>query len=247
MAAFARGPRVRGLAIALAAASFLAWAGAFDTGAAPPGLRFVYWLTTLAGGTFVGVAVNQTFCRRGWFADQPWLQGAATAVAMAVPYTVVVWALGRLLLDPQPFGPNVVHSFAPVLAISGVMTAVNLMAGGRLVETQAGPAGSAPARFLQRLPPKLRGADLYAVEAQDHYLRLHTSKGADLILMRLADAVAELDGLEGAQTHRSWWVARAAVDDARRGDGRGVLVLKSGVEAPVSRRFAQGLRAAGWF
>jgi len=242
----ARGPRVRGLAIALVAASFLAWAGAFGTGASPPGLRFFYWLATMAGGTFVGIAVNQTFCRRGWFAGRPWLQGAATAVAMAVPYTGVVWALG-MLLEPQPFGPAVIQTFGPVLAISGAMTAVNLMAGGRLVEIQARPTGSAPPRFLERLPPRLRGADLYAVEAQDHYLRLHTSQGTDLILMRLADALAELQGLEGAQIHRSWWVAKAAVDDARRSDGRGVLRLKSGVEAPVSRRFAQALRAEGWF
>ena len=65
--------------------------------------------------------------------------------------------------------------------------------------------------------------------------------------MRLADALAELDGLEGAQTHRSWWVAKAAVTDARRSDGRGALTLKNGVEAPVSRSYAAALREAGWF
>ena len=85
------------------------------------------------------------------------------------------------------------------------------------------------------------------MEAEDHYLRLHTSRGSDLILMRLADAVAELEGIEGAQTHRSWWVAKAAVVDARRGDGRAVLTLTNGVEAPVSRSYAGALRAAGWY
>ncbi|MFN4104010.1 MAG: hypothetical protein ACK4GB_06940, partial [Tepidimonas sp.] len=39
------------------------------------------------------------------------------------------------------------------------------------------PTGASPPRFLERLPAKLRGAELYAVEAQDHYLRLHTSRG----------------------------------------------------------------------
>jgi DNA-binding LytR/AlgR family response regulator len=77
--------------------------------------------------------------------------------------------------------------------------------------TQAGPQ---PPKFLERLPLKLRGAEVWAVEAEDHYLRLHTSKGQDLILMRLADAVAELEGIEGAQVHRSWWVARDAITDA---------------------------------
>jgi DNA-binding LytR/AlgR family response regulator len=65
--------------------------------------------------------------------------------------------------------------------------------------------------------------------------------------MRLADAIAELDGLEGAQTHRSWWVAKAAVADARRADGRGTLVLRNGVEAPVSRSYAGTPRDRGWF
>jgi DNA-binding LytR/AlgR family response regulator len=85
------------------------------------------------------------------------------------------------------------------------------------------------------------------VEAEDHYLRLHTSRGQDLILMRLSDAVAELEGIEGAQTHRSWWVAKAAVEAARRGDGRATLQVKGGVEAPVSRAYAKALREAGWF
>ncbi|WP_340644550.1 LytTR family DNA-binding domain-containing protein [Phenylobacterium sp.] len=104
----------------------------------------------------------------------------------------------------------------------------------------------APVKFLERLPLKLRGAEIWAVEAQDHYLRLHTSKGQDLILMRLADAVAELQGIEGAQVHRSWWVARDAVADARRGDGRATLKLKDGSDVPVSRTYAKLIREAGW-
>jgi DNA-binding LytR/AlgR family response regulator len=85
------------------------------------------------------------------------------------------------------------------------------------------------------------------VEAEDHYLRLHTSKGQDLILMRLADALAELDGLQGARTHRSWWVARAAVRQVERADGRATLTLEGGLQVPVSRVHIKILREAGWF
>ena len=84
------------------------------------------------------------------------------------------------------------------------------------------------------------------MEAEDHYLRLHTSKGQDLILMRLSDAVAELEGIEGAQVHRSWWVARDAIADAVRGDGRATLTLKDGAEVPVSRTYARLLRERDW-
>jgi len=76
---------------------------------------------------------------------------------------------------------------------------------------------------------------------------VHTELGSDLILMRLSDAVTELEGLEGAQTHRSWWVAKGAVRGASRGDGRATLLLEGGLTAPVSRSYAATLREAGWY
>jgi DNA-binding LytR/AlgR family response regulator len=164
----------------------------------------------------------------------------------------VVWAIGPLFFsaDRWDFGSLPAY-YPPVIVVAAVMMAVVHLVIERMTAsagvTHAAPAGAGPPKFLERLPVKLRGGELYAVQAEDHYLRLHTSKGSDLILMRLADAVAELDGLEGAQTHRSWWVAKAAVTDAKRSDGRGTLTLKNGVEAPVSRSYAGALREAGWF
>jgi hypothetical protein len=248
IAASLRRPRLRGLAIAVAASVFLAVAGAFGTAASPPLPRFAFWLGGMAGGTIIGIAVDQALRRHGRLAANIWLRGSATAILMSIPYTPVVWALG-LMIEPHPFGPRLIDSMGPVLAISAIMTAVNLMSPtqAQLVETRAdGPSG-APPRFIGRLAPKLDGAELYAVEAEDHYLRIYTSRGTDLVLMRLTDAVRELDGLEGARTHRSWWVARSAVEGARRVGQRTLLRLKSGVEAPVSRSFVRTLRAEGWF
>ena len=108
------------------------------------------------------------------------------------------------------------------------------------------PRRPPPIRFLDRLPEKLKGGTIYAVQAEDHYLRLHTSKGTDLILMRLADAIAELEGIEGAQTHRSWWVAKDAIAEVKRADGRVALALRGGAEAPVSRPNVKALRESGW-
>jgi hypothetical protein len=128
------------------------------------------------------------------------------------------------------------------VAMSLLSVAVNL---ARQDRTQ--PAlDSAPSRFLERLPVRMRSAEIWAVEAEDHYLRVHTSAGQDLILLRMADAIAELAGQEGMQVHRSWWVARSAIIDARRGDGRATLTLKDGTEAPVSRTYAAELRRRGW-
>ncbi len=64
--------------------------------------------------------------------------------------------------------------------------------------------------------------------------------------MRLYDAIPQLR-IEGSQTHRSWWVARDAVRDVMRTDGKIALVLPDGVSAPVSRSYAGTLKSAGWF
>jgi DNA-binding LytR/AlgR family response regulator len=98
--------------------------------------------------------------------------------------------------------------------------------------------------FLARLPLKFRQAELQAISSEDHYLRVHTNLGEELVLMRLADAIRELEGAGGLQVHRSWWVSKAAVRDVKREGGRVSLVLASGKLAPVSRTFQADAKAA---
>lgn len=97
-------------------------------------------------------------------------------------------------------------------------------------------------QFLERLPAKYYGAELYAVSSEDHYVRVYTSCGEELILMRFADALKELNTVDGIQTHRSWWVARKGVLNSIRQDGKYRLVLKSGATALISRSFSKALR-----
>jgi DNA-binding LytR/AlgR family response regulator len=138
--------------------------------------------------------------------------------------------------------------YLPVLVVVAAMVVINLLVQRQPHETHAKEPLDAtqPVPILARLPPRLRGAALYAVEAEDHYIRLHTSAGSDLVLLRFSDALAELRGIEGAQVHRSWWVAREAVVSSRREDGKLLLVLRGGTEAPISRSFTRALRDEGW-
>lgn len=99
--------------------------------------------------------------------------------------------------------------------------------------------------FFRRIPPAL-GRDLLALEMEDHYLRIHTALGSDLILMRLRDALAELPRERGRQVHRSWWVAEGAVASVDRSPGRLVLVLRNGLNVPVSKTYRDSVREAGW-
>ena len=95
------------------------------------------------------------------------------------------------------------------------------------------PASSA---FSRRIPAKL-GTELLYIEVEDHYLRVHTPLGSDLLLFRLADAVAGLEPALGRQVHRSYWVARHAVASIERDGHRARLVLTTGAKIPVSRTY----------
>lgn len=236
------------MGIAAAAGVFLAFVGAMNTGAAPLSARLVYWVPLMIGGSVVGHLVSLLVARIPRANANPWLFAAMLAVAVSIPITVLVWAYTSLL-SPSPL--RVEHLpgfFLGVLVISAGMTAIMMLASQPGRVTHAPPEGAAvPVRFLERLPTKLKGGRLYAVSSEDHYLRLHTSKGSDLILMRLADAISELEGVEGAQTHRSWWVAKDAVQGMRREGDRVTLLLPDGLQAPVSRPNVRPLREAGWF
>jgi hypothetical protein len=240
-----RGGWMRGLAVAVVAALFLTFSGAFGTDDTPIVRRLAYWFLLMFGGFAFGSMIASFFFREGRRrTGNLWLDAGLAALLMSLPFTLVVWVANRALLtSAMPFA-NVPTLFGYVLLVSVVLTAINmLLETRRAAVTSASPE---PPKFLERLPPKLRGAEVWAVEAEDHYLRLHTSKGQDLILLRLADAIAELQGIEGLQVHRSWWVARDAITDAKRGDGRATLTLKDGAEVPVSRTYAGLLRERGW-
>jgi hypothetical protein len=248
---------IRRLALTVVAGVFLAISGAFGSGGTPFLTRAGFWILGIGIGAAIGGSIADACDRFGW-PRAAWASFVFVAVATALPTTLLIWALDEFFFWGGQFDTRSLPAFlVPVLTVTLFMSALNSLVGRQPVMTHvaadvgdaqaAAPRPRAAARLCDRFPPKLRGAELWAVEAEDHYLRLHTSKGSDLILLRLADAMAELDGIEGAQTHRSWWVARSAVQSGRRSDGRAILLLKGGLVAPVSRTYARALRDANWF
>lgn len=101
-------------------------------------------------------------------------------------------------------------------------------------------------KVLSRLPVHLQEAELYALSAEDHYVRVHTSKGEEMVLMRLSDAIEETGGVIGAQTHRSWWVARSAIEKISSKGRTAEITLRSEVNVPVSRNALKTLKTMGW-
>lgn len=210
--------------------------------------NFIYWFTLILAGGLAG--------KLGYhIADlirkpSHWALGiffSAITASLAVTVAIYVIAIIQYDLNSIPLGefPQIFFFvFVISVAIASVMYLFE-----RVNELPPAPTttqtSDAVSIFLERLPVKYRSAELYAISSEDHYLRVHTSLGEEMILMRLADALRELAPADGLQTHRSWWVSIAGVAETRRENGKLVLVLKSGTGAPVSRTYAGAVKDAG--
>ena len=233
---------------AIAMALFLSFTGAMGSHDAPILMRIGYWLTTMLSGT-VSVQLVSLLSYR--FVKLEPLAEAIVLFLLAVPaVTLMVWLVDGLYLN-RPLTPRMLlFTVGPVTVITFAMSALQYLAERtpRQTHIHSNSELKEPAQaFRERLPFKYQKAQIYAVSAEDHYLRVHTSIGQTLVLMRLYDAIRELDGIEGSQVHRSWWVAKDSVCNIKRSDGKLSLYIKGDVEAPVSHSYAKVLKAEGWF
>jgi len=258
------------LAIMTAVGLFLAITGPFGSIEMPIAWRLVTWL----GFAYAGYAIYRPM---GFLVDRaeaalelprPALWFAATLIG-TVPMALLVWITGHLPPPiPLPGLEEALLHYFYVFVIGGGVVALfhAIRAHGSAVDDPGASPGkrldtamvdqdpdhaistslASANPLLDQLPAQL-GSEVIALEMEDHYVRVHTALGSDLVLMRMRDAVACLVDSDGKRVHRSWWVARGAVEDVKR-EGRNVrLVLPRGIEAPVARAQVAELRDAGWF
>lgn len=237
------------LLLLVAIGAVLGVIGPFDTDRRALPLQIAYWVLAILGGAVFGVSLDQALRRRVPAARA---RVPLTALLMSPPTALWVLALNGafggadwgwrayLMLTPQVFAISL-----PVMAVRALVH----RAPRTVVEirTSAGPSlPEAEAAFRRRLSARRRTARLIAVEAHDHYLRVHTDAGSELVTLRFADALEELSGAAGFRLHRSWWAAADAVEAVRWRRGAGEAQLAGGLAAPVSRSCAPALKAAGW-
>lgn len=253
------------LSMALGVGVGLAVLGPYGTYHLPMLLRLLYWVV-IVGLNWVQVVVLIRVMARVP-AAQRWPAVMAPILAACVASLV---ATGEVMLLEQWLRPSVreaagagtieVYALVLVITVPVTLLAVKLNPLARVpnlvesvaeatapITTQTVSRTSTPGAFHARLPAQLRG-DLLCLRSEDHYLRVHTSQGDALILMRMSDAEQELAAdCEGLRVHRSWWVAQKAVlDIERRATGGMILVLSTGHRVPVGRSYLGAVRSAGW-
>lgn len=240
---------------ALPVGLLLGLAGPFGSYPAyPTATRYAFWLGLTLAGAVAAVAsdalLSATRLRPGA------VRTGAVALVSAVPMTfVVAWTMS-LVTPGRVFTPwQLPALFACVAAVQLLIAyTTTVTAAAPTPDDSESPApapalpdeedipAAFPPALLSKLPPEI-GRDIVALETEDHYLRVHATGGSALILMRMADAVALLDPRLGAQVHRRWWVAGAAVDEVRTEGQKLSLCLTDGTLVPVGRTFAAAARA----
>jgi DNA-binding LytR/AlgR family response regulator len=219
--------------------------------------RLPYFLTTGVSTWLLVVGLVRLMLRLEAFDRWHTVARMALAGALAaVPGALVVFAMEAAFRAPLPprallwLIPNHAVLTISISVVIGLFIQQRLhqqadVERARVADLPAQAAEPEPASFFRRIPPAL-GRDLLALEMQDHYLRIHTAVGSDLILLRLRDAIAELGEAAGLRVHRSWWVAHGAVRGANRDGQRLSLVLRNGLEVPVSKTWREAVKTAGW-
>jgi DNA-binding LytR/AlgR family response regulator len=217
--------------------------------------RFAYWLLLHAGAwsfALSGAVIADVLLSTRL--DNMFLRMLAGSIAATLPIGLVIGVLewswfgepltwsGYLQGLPTILPLSAIFCVISYLAMSGDGASNPLPEHEPELETRHEPvAERRDIPLLDRLKPENRGR-LQHISVEDHYSRIRTSRGSELILLRFADAIRETGTADGLRVHRSHWVARDFVDSFRSTNGKLTLLLNDRTEIPVSRTYADQVR-----
>ncbi|MCB1517278.1 MAG: LytTR family transcriptional regulator [Hyphomicrobiaceae bacterium] len=225
----------------------LGFSGPFQTfELLPIGPRFAYWtficVLTFSAGAFFGTwTVEALNARKLPLAAQIGGAGLGAGIPASIIVVLINWlTFGDEMLNWQETWPVPVFTLIISTAVSGLFALFARHGNAaRVSEPEVKPV-----RLLERLPQHKRGK-LISMSVSDHYVAITTDRGKELVLMRFRDAMAECEGCEGVQIHRSHWIALNQITNVLRLDGKTLIETSAGERLPVSRSFAETLKERG--
>lgn len=160
-------------------------------------------------------------------------------LAFSIIFSIVIDGLNHLVLDTEAHPLTHVEIVLFVLAISIMVTLIRRFLDIEKVEQGSDPQNprTGRPRLLDRLGAP-DGAHVQRLTVDDHYVIVFLDDGSrERVLMRFADAVAEMAGQAGLLSHRSHWVSLDMVAGVCREGTKEVVVLKDGGHVPLSRTY----------
>lgn len=219
----------------------LALAGPFGTFIALSFLwRVLYWSGLVAAAIVLAVTL-----RAVWRAILTGGSILREDVAVAVSLAVIFGPL--IVMVNSHFGGDgmgVAVAIVNVLCIAACSIAVR-HTWERQAAARIAHARPARDRLLKRIPD-LKTQRLSRISSDNHHIRIITDCGAEhRLLMRLRDAVEEIDVEPGMCVHRSHWVALSAIAKVAREGNREMVELIDGDRLPIGPKYRENLIEAG--
>ncbi|GAB4064884.1 LytTR family DNA-binding domain-containing protein [Ancylobacter sonchi] len=239
--------------MALGLSPVFAWVRPFGVDEQTFFARLGYWSGLLVCWFMLMAALEMLVANRPFFRNlSPSARRMAIIGIAAFPMIIVAGIATNALSGWQASVYQVVELYWQIALVGSIVTLVAKAVLPWRTEPampEAPPQELVPSvpeamsPLVARLPLDVRGRIL-CLEMEDHYVRVHTDRGAALVLMRLSDAMNEAHPVKGRQVHRSWWVSDEAVEEFERVGRTGMLHLRNGSRAPVSQRYLRSVEAS---
>ncbi len=160
-------------------------------------------------------------------------------LGLFLAYAVLMGALSILIVS-QIKGENYLQKDTPlVFAYAFVMTMIFLYSIRYMFNyidaLMCKREASVRPKIFSRLKKHRMANTVFALSANDHYVRVYSELGEELCHLSFAEAVKEIDPIAGIRVHRSHWVALEAIKETNITSGRGTVKLKNDVKLPLSR------------
>lgn len=243
------------LAIAVLGILTAALTGPFDTyeSLSPP-MLLLYWSVVILSSIFIAALVQEVI--RPYLRHKgQWQQVLCYSLGMGVVYAPPCYLWTCLIVPPLDGMLIRFHWFVVnVVVISYLIFAIRMILLNRsqLQAFEASDSGAMPVVAADITRPRLyRRIDagdpgpILRIVARDHFVDVVTPQAVYQLRLRFADAVEQLDGVDGIITHRSHWVARDAVVGLQRAQGRLFLRMTDAALVPVSRKYRPALEEIG--
>jgi len=238
-------PTIKTLAITTIFGLVLGFLGPFGSYRMPAVSRFIYWVILFNIGYFAYfVAHRLTY----WYfqnrAVHPYILFVIPTLVASIPLSLLVGFATQFLLDkPVSIFMISLYVMPQVIILGIVIDTIMRLILRKHEEPIPHSIDKAGQVFINRLPTNI-GDKLICFVMEDHYLVVYTDKGSHMMLMRMKDALIELNDYPGMQVHRSYWVALDAVVTVKKEARKTILTMTNNIKIPVSRKYLAAIKQA---